>query len=210
MTGCANDDPGRDPPLRGNGARLRRRRRRPGQPQGRLERGGPTVVRGGDLAAQACQRRVDCLGATDGDACAADLRQVTFGPGNLEAYIAQDCTAIANDEASHQMLRHTVRTCTHIVQCGVPGDVPTCVTVATTNLLAGVYAESQLTAWDASSCDVIAATVTILGTGSSGGSYTPPKAGSCSDLRCSEGAAGDRDCSGAGCGPCFWGRCNTF
>jgi hypothetical protein len=163
----------------------------------------PTATEG--TCAAVCEKREVCLHKDDLAGCLSACTRAQLNPAHLAEYGAQDCAGFAKSEPDHRLLQQAVRTCGHLIDCGVKGSMPTCLGVVKQNLASSAYGPDQLSTWESQDCGTILKTVVI---------DTPapaPGKPSCRSVQCSEGAQGDAVCRNAGCaGGCFWGGCNSF
>ena len=114
-------------------------------------------------ARHACARRDECFQTRDVEACTLDLTALTWQPGHLEEYAASPCETIKSGNEGHLMARQWVKTCRHIVECGVKGGgLQRCLDVVRSNVMEKrAYGIEQLQKWDQATCEVLRQTVTL-------------------------------------------------
>ncbi|MBI4954320.1 MAG: hypothetical protein HY908_20010 [Myxococcales bacterium] len=132
-------------------------------------------------ARHACARRDECFQTHDVEPCTLDLTALSWQPGHLAEYAGSPCETIKAGNEGHLMVRQWVKTCRHIVECGVKGgDLQRCLDVVRSNVMEKkVYGIEKLQQWDKDTCEVLRATVTLedqrpVAPAAGGGGYRVP------------------------------------
>ncbi|MCB9571802.1 MAG: hypothetical protein H6709_06885 [Kofleriaceae bacterium] len=125
----------------------------------------------GAACRRACAHRAECVTGVDLKACLPDCAALVVASGQepdaaLAAYVAEDCAAVTNDEP----ILTCLHACTHVLGCGVAGDLPGCLSYCTDQLEQGTTVD-QVAEIGKADCAAVKQTVTLPGKAGAAGQH---------------------------------------
>ncbi|HUQ02722.1 MAG TPA: hypothetical protein VM261_09520 [Kofleriaceae bacterium] len=115
----------------------------------------------------ACAHRAECIpAASDQSACLADCSGLALllgdkGTAAIEAYTAADCASAQKEEPDFQHASACLRGCKHVLECGVAGTFPGCMSECAQNLAKKAYSLEQLAAVTTADCATVKQSVRL-------------------------------------------------
>lgn len=116
---------------------------------------------------KACAHRAECIpAASDQAACLADCSALALLLGDqsvaaVEAYATADCAAAQKEEPGFQQASACLRGCKHVLECGVAGTFPGCMSECAQNLQAKTYTLEQVAAITTADCSTVKQSVRL-------------------------------------------------